>query len=67
MSKKIWSDLAVTASSRRPSLRSCVVERLPIPRCPGWSTCFLSELVGEVLDDLPDLGPELVETGRRAG
>jgi hypothetical protein len=28
--------------------------------------CFLSELLVEIPDDLPDLGAKLVETGRRA-
>jgi hypothetical protein len=32
------------------------------PRFPAWSTCFLSELFVEVLDDLAELGPQLVET-----
>jgi hypothetical protein len=29
---------------------------------PG-STCFLSELLVDILDGLPDSGPQLIETG----
>src|ERR1017187_7206029 len=46
---------------------SCLVtQRLPIPRRPAWSTCFLSELLVKILDVLPDSGPQLIEMGRRA-
>jgi len=32
---------------------------LTIPRRPAWSTCFLSELLVEILNDLPDWGHTL--------
>ena len=40
-----------------------VDQHLPIPQRSAWSTCFLSELLVEILDDLPELRPQLVETG----
>jgi len=31
-----------------------VAQRLPIPRLPAWSMCFLSEPLVKILDDLPE-------------
>jgi hypothetical protein len=42
-------------SDRTLADNSCLVaQRLPMLRLPAWSTCFLSELVVEILEDLPD-------------
>src|SRR5215831_14067794 len=38
-----------------------VAQRLPTPRRPAWSACVLSELLVEILDDLPDSGPLLIQ------
>jgi len=40
-----------------------VAQRLPTPRRSAWSICFLPKLLVEILDDLPDSGPQLVDTG----
>src|SRR5260370_34957609 len=52
--------------SRRKTL-PCRSQRLPIPRCLAWSTCFLWELLVEIPDDLPDSGPQLVGTESEPG
>src|ERR1700677_2233059 len=62
----IWLSILARRSPKRcvSTHRSCAVAQcLSIPRRPA--TCFLSELLVEILDDLADLGPPLVETGRR--